>query len=212
VATGGCDDKSYLWRSDNGEKVADLAAHSDSVSAIKFSNDGQFIASGGMDGKIHVFQLPNQLVTTLEGPSEVTWLHWHPRGLVLLAAGEDGTIWMFQIPSGKCMNVFTGHADSVTCGQFTPDGKMIVTGSTDGSVIVWDPKTGAALHKWSHQDGRFHQGPITSLAIHQDSNLIISGAQDGSTMLMHIATSKLLGPLESHQDSVESIQFSQVYR
>jgi WD40 repeat protein len=109
------------------------------------------------------------------------------------------------------MNVFTGHSDSVTCGQFSPDGKLIVTGSTDGSIIVWDPKTGAAMHKWSQQDGRFHQAPITSLAIHGDSNLIISGGQDGTTMLLHIPTSKILSALQPHQESVESVQFCPTY-
>jgi ribosome assembly protein SQT1 len=118
---------------------------------------------------------------------------------------------MYQIPSGKCMTVFTGHADAVNCGRFTPDGKMVVTGSTDGTVIVWDPKTGAPIHKWIHNDGRFHQGPITALAVNPDSTLIVSGAQDGSVLLLQIASSKILGPLESHQDSVEAISFSEKY-
>jgi len=52
----------------------------------------------------------------------IQWIDWHPRGYVLLAGGADGTIWMWTIPTGKCMQVFTGHVESVTTGQFTPDG------------------------------------------------------------------------------------------
>lgn len=89
-----------------------------------------------MDGKVQVSLVQTgELVQKLEGPTEVVvrfvcvcafllkqWLKWHPRGNVILAGGEDGTVWMWQIPSGNCMAVFTGHVDQVTCGDFTPDG------------------------------------------------------------------------------------------
>jgi WD40 repeat protein len=45
------------------------------------------------------------------------------------------------------MNVFAGHSSSVTTGQFTPDGKKIVSGSEDTSLIVWDPKTATSILK-----------------------------------------------------------------
>jgi ribosome assembly protein SQT1 len=129
---------------------------------------------------------------------------------VLLAGSEDGTIWMWQTPSGQCMNVFSGHIESVTCGQFTPDGKLIVSGSIDGSIIVWDPRTGQSLHKWTPVDGRFHQAPVTSISINPESTVIVSGAQDGSVLLLKIDETKILGPIQSHTDSVETIAFSKV--
>jgi WD40 repeat protein len=47
------------------------------------------------------------------------------------------------------MNLFSGHSSSVTAGQFTPDGKKIVSGSEDSSLIVWDPKNCATIFKLS---------------------------------------------------------------
>ena len=49
AATGGSDDRSYLWSMESGEKILDLAVHADSCSAVAFSNDGKYVASGGMD-------------------------------------------------------------------------------------------------------------------------------------------------------------------
>lgn len=89
------------------------------------------------------------------------------------------------------MNVFTGHSESVTCGQWAPDGKSIVTGSSDGTIMIWDPKTGAAIHKWTQHDGRFHQAPITALAVNKDNTIIASGDQSGVTLLLQIATEKV---------------------
>ncbi|KAJ3325147.1 hypothetical protein HDV06_004904 [Boothiomyces sp. JEL0866] len=209
AATGGGDDKSVLWKLDTGEKIADLAMHGDSCSSVAFNFDGKYVASGGMDGKVFVFETDSfTQVTAVEGPSEVTWLKWHPRGNILLAGSDDGTVWMWSVPNGNCMNVFTGHADSISCGQFTPDGKLVVTGSIDGLVHVWDPKTGAAIKRWSPDDGRFHQGPITSLAVNKESTVILSGSQDGTTRLLQISTEKIIGKLDDHTESVETVQFS----
>ncbi|KAI9205088.1 WD40-repeat-containing domain protein [Polychytrium aggregatum] len=211
VATGGGDDKSYLWRLDNGEKMFDLGVHSDTVAAVAFSFDGAFIASGGMDGKVFVFKVSTgELVVTLDGPTEVSWLDWHPRGPVLLAGSADGTIWMWQIPSGTCMNVFSGHVDMVSCGQFTPDGKAIVSGSDDGSVIIWDPKTAAAQLKLTSEDARFHSDAITTLAINKDNNLALTGSADSTAKLIHIGNGKIVASFESHQDSVQAVGFSNV--
>ncbi|KAI8929856.1 WD40-repeat-containing domain protein [Entophlyctis helioformis] len=211
AATGGGDDRSYLWRVDTGEKVFDLGVHTDSVVSVAFSNDGQYVASGGMDGKVFVFQITDgRQVCALEGPTEVTWLCWHPKGNVLLAGGEDGTLWMWQVPSGKCMNVFTGHVESVTCGQFTPDGKAIVSGSADGSLIIWDPKNATAVHRITPDDGRFHQSGITSIAVNRDSSLVLTGAQDGTARIVHSGTGKILASFDSHEGSVEAVGFSNV--
>lgn len=161
IVSGGSDDKSYLWDFSTGELTSHLGVHSDSVVSCAFSFDGRFIASGGMDGKIHIFEITTKEVETrdgniitkdvdlfvsqtveLEGPSEVTWLDWHPRGNILIVGSEDGTIWMYSLPTGKCMNVFSGNVETSSCGTFTPDGKLIVSGSNDGSITIWDPKTG----------------------------------------------------------------------
>ena len=42
--------------------------------------------------------------------------------------------------------VFTGHEDRVNCGSFTANGKLVVTGSNDATVRVWDPKSGKTKH------------------------------------------------------------------
>ncbi|KND05172.1 uncharacterized protein SPPG_00839 [Spizellomyces punctatus DAOM BR117] len=208
VMTGGGDDKSYLWRADTGEKLFELAQHEDSIIAVGFSADGQFAASGGMDGKVNVFTVATgELVVTLDGPTEITWLNWHPRGNVLLAGTEDGTMWMWQVPSGNCMNVFSGHVDSVSCGQFAPDGKTIVSGSSDGSIIVWDPKTANANLRITGEDARFHNAPITAVAIHHDNQLVLTGAQDGTARLVHIGNGRILASFDNHSDSIEAVGF-----
>ena len=70
--SGGGNDKSYLWNMVTGEKVADLATHNDSVSAVAFNHDGKYVASGGLDGFVHVFDTTGALIVSVQGPSEIT--------------------------------------------------------------------------------------------------------------------------------------------
>ena len=41
-----------------------------------------------------------------------------------LAGSEDCTVWMWNADRGAYLNMFSGHASSVSCGDFTPDGTI----------------------------------------------------------------------------------------
>ena len=67
----------------------------------------------------------------------------------------------------------------------------MVSVSADGSFILWDPKTAKAILKSSSEDGRFHQSPLTCLAIPLESQLMITGAEDGSLCVSHLQNGKV---------------------
>lgn len=78
AASGGEDDLGYIWDITDGEIIAKLTGHGDSVSSTAFSADGEMIASGGMDGKVRVWRRVGkdnwkiwEFLTELQGPDEV---------------------------------------------------------------------------------------------------------------------------------------------
>ncbi|KAI9347404.1 quinon protein alcohol dehydrogenase-like superfamily [Zopfochytrium polystomum] len=208
IVSGGGDGQSFLWDAESGDVIEKLTSHSDSVVASSFSYDGQFVAVGSMDGCVSVSDATTgKFVVMLEGPSEVVWLSWHPRGNVLVAGSEDGTMWMWQVPSGSCMNVFSGHVGSVTSGSFTPDGRSIISGGQDGNGFVWDPKAATIRTRFQSGHARFLDSPITSTATHHDSQIVLYGGEDGSASLVHIGSGKVLGSASKASDSIETVGF-----
>ena len=55
------------------------------------------------------------------------WVKWHPRGHIVLAGSEDCSMWMWNADKEAYLNMFAGHNQSVTCGDFTPDGNLYKT-------------------------------------------------------------------------------------
>ncbi|KAF7969917.1 hypothetical protein HWV62_25597 [Athelia sp. TMB] len=216
AASGGEDDLGYLWDITDGAVVARLSGHTDSVTGTAFSADGELLATGGMDGRVRVWRRVGradwrtwEFLTELQGPDEVMWLRWHPKGSVLLAGANDSTVWLWQLPSGNTMQVFAGHTAPVQCGEFTPDGKRIVTADAEGTLILWDPRAPAPLLKLTPADARFDLGGITALAVNPASSLAVVGGAAGQLRVVSLSKGSVVGALGGHAegDSVEAVQF-----
>lgn len=70
-------------------------------------------------------------------------MEWHKKANVLVAGSSDNSCWMWNVnKGGEVMASFFGHEEKLTCGGFSPDGRVLITGSEDKSIRVWKPSTG----------------------------------------------------------------------
>ncbi|KAH9994833.1 WD40-repeat-containing domain protein [Russula vinacea] len=188
AVSGGGDDAGYIWDVTDGEIIVKLTGHTDSVSAVGFSSDGEMVSTGGMDGKVRVWRrVGKEDYKTWEFLTELQVAAWHPKGPVLLAGSNDSTVWLWQLPSGNTMQVFAGHTGSVQCGEFTPDGKRIVTACADNTFIYWDPRSPTPLFKLTGTDARFNLGGITSLAVNPASTIAVVGGAEGGVRVVSLS-------------------------
>lgn len=233
VLSGAGDDKAYLHTITNEMTTSTRLAHShkDSVSCAAFNmayvsdnlvQTPLYAAVGAFDGAIVIYDpWTGNKLQELEGPSDVEFISFHPKGgsVLLAGSGEDGTVWMYHLPTKKCLQVFVGHESGVTAGAFTPDGKWALSASSDGTLRVWAPRTGVNKHVFRLTTGDANNGGaaagLTCLAAGggAEGKLVMVGAEDGSAHVCHVVTKKVVAtvrhvepPLHATEDDDEEVE------
>jgi len=64
-------------------------------------------------------------------------LAFSPDGRWLASGSWDGTVSLWEIPSGRRVATLEGHTSYVLSVAFSPDGRLLASGSGDGTVILW---------------------------------------------------------------------------
>ena len=86
AATGSGDDLGYLWDVTTGEMILKLDGHTDSVTIVKFSHDGIYLATGGMDGQVRIWSVSElKFVVALEAGDEIMVPRAMSRVLIIVA-------------------------------------------------------------------------------------------------------------------------------
>src|ERR1700680_755308 len=101
--------------------------------------------------------------------------------------------------------VISNFGSRVLSVAFSPDGQHIVSGSFDGSIRVWNAKTGETTA------GPFtgHTDWVRSVAFSPDGQHIVSGSFDESIRVWNAKTGETAaGPFTGHTASVTSVTFS----
>jgi WD40 repeat protein/Tfp pilus assembly protein PilF len=93
------------------------------------------------------------------------------------------------------LNGLLSHGDQVSSVAFSPDGKMILTGSFDQTARLWDAETGRPIGEPLE-----HPDRVFSVAFSPDGRTIITGCGDGAARLWDAATGRLSGRLMKHME------------
>ncbi len=138
LASGGYDAAVQFWDSATGQRLGDHLLPGDIVQSLRFSPDGQTLAVGrardlsGAAGVVLWDVASRQQVGKLmPGPRSI--LRFSPDGERLLAA-ENASCRLWDPATREPVGLPLGQQAEVNSAAFSPDGQLILTGSTDGTA------------------------------------------------------------------------------
>jgi WD40 repeat protein len=109
---------------------------------VAFSPDSRRLVAGAEKNTVKIWDVQTGVeLQTLEGHSGEVWVAaFSPDldGRWVASAGEDSTVKLWDSHTGTLIRSIRGHTGVVGCLAFIPNSRLLVSGSRDGTVKVWD--------------------------------------------------------------------------
>jgi WD40 repeat protein len=151
-----------------------LRGHTGSVDYLAISGDGSLLATGGRDGTVRLWGLPEgEPIGTLDAHiGEVTCLAMATDKRFLVSGSDDGTVRLWGLPDGGLLKTM----EAVRCRAVSSDGTLLVSGGADNTLRLWSLPEGV---------------PIRTLEGHSDSanDLYLEMSPDGKFLASNFLAS-----------------------
>ncbi|KAG9070354.1 hypothetical protein KI688_009691 [Linnemannia hyalina] len=156
IATTSNDRRVMLWGASTGDLISTFDGHWHSISDIAFSPDGLTIASGSNDGIVRLWEVNSgrSSIAIQDQIGDSCLVAYSPDGLSVLSIGLVPVLSRHRPGVIRQGNAKTGSRGSVSfelpdpeminCVAFSTDDNQVATGCEDGSVRLWDRRTGVA--------------------------------------------------------------------
>ena len=227
----------YLWNIDTTDTRKSeirhiITGHNSEVNSIAFSPDARTLASG-YENLIRLWNTKNGQFQVLNS-FYLSWVQsvaFSTKGKTLASlcltstSDSKAEILLWDAVTGEYQVTLKGHGkkpDNWTPNRsgiaFSPNGEILASGSSDGTIRLWNAKTKArdsffhrlrgaifGHHKATLKGHTYH---VLSVAFSPDGQTLASGSSDKTVRLWDLRRRKLKATLEGHVDRVGALVFS----
>lgn len=206
--------------------MASISRHYQTITSIKFTDDGSHFVTAGHDGMLLVWKLSSVLSTSQASGQQATPLysfsdHALPISDIHVSRGGmrahltsvslDRTLKIYDLASGTLLLnlVFPEALTSVTVDHL--DTKVYV-GSADGNIFEFNLQSPPRMKEYHLSDvnvkNKFigHKGAVTALSVSLDGESLLSGGNDENVLLWHITSKQLIRTLP-HKGAITNAFF-----
>jgi len=185
--------------------VGEKLNHEGAVNAVALSPEGKFLATGGADKRVHVWDIAKGKEIG-ESPALKGAIHalaFAPDSKTLVSGSADKTVRIWQIDPVKELQKFEAKDGAVNAVAYSSDAKLIASGGADKLIHIWDPDKGVEVRSL-----KGHENGVTALAFSPTGKRIVSGSKDRTVRVWDVDGSKESFQYLVHQGWVLSVAFA----
>jgi len=176
LAVGNASGKVHIWDWTQRHRVASFEAPFEWLGRLHFSRSGRFLWAMVMFNdwtvRCRIWRTADWQEVPLAGVqvAGIWCADFSPDDRFLAAGYANGTVKLWDFPSGRHETTFTNHAEAVCAVVFSPDGRRLASTSLDGTVRLWD--------LFAHREVATlwgHIGAVGGAALSSDGRRLVTG-------------------------------------
>lgn len=201
------------WHAASGEVLQTLAWGARSLQPIACSPDGKLLVSACYaDYSIRIWDIrTGNVIRSIVGSAGTVRFaaqrgQFAPRG-AMVATACDSVVKLWSVATGNALATLIGHRDEIRCLSFSPDGRLLATGSADQTVILWGVASGKRVRTLAcGGDG------VYCLAFSSNGHMLASGelakgSVAGAAQICDVAAGKSVRIIDPKSRSVTAVAF-----
>ncbi|EGV63101.1 WD40 repeat-like protein [Yamadazyma tenuis ATCC 10573] len=159
-----------IWSISKNKCLKILKKHTYHVTSVNFTQKGNILISGSADETITIWDLSSgKSLKTLAAHSDaISSISLTPDNTIIASGSYDGLMRLFDCETGQCLKTLVYNTSShgtatastsdvvnppISCVEFSPNGKFILSSSLDGVIRLWDYMDNKVMKTFGGEDG-----------------------------------------------------------
>ena len=182
--------------------------HNDYISCLQFNENTKLLYSSGYDGKIYSLNFDNIKITNkneiFSNESSIYSLDLcENENILAVSLYNENKIILLDLKTNKEIFTLHGHNDIIRNLKISPDGKYLISISSDKTIKFWDVSKQKFIYNFD-----YHKSGVCSLYINKYFNKMITGSIDGDIFINDFDL-KNFALFDNINDSVLDIQMNE---
>ncbi|XP_069789779.1 WD repeat-containing protein 48a [Narcine bancroftii] len=218
--TAGRDSIIRIWSVNQHKQdpyIASMEHHTDWVNDVVLCCNGKTLISASSDTTVKVWNAHKGFcMSTLRTHKDYVKALAYAKDKELVAsAGLDRQIFLWDVNTLTALTAsnntvttssLSGNKDSIYSLAMNQMGTVIVSGSTEKVLRVWDPRTCAKLMKL-----KGHTDNVKALLLNRDGTQCLSGSSDGTIRLWSLGQQRCIATYRVHDEGVWALQVNESF-
>jgi WD40 repeat protein len=198
VALGGPDRLVKVYAIATGELEHKIKKHTDWVTALAFSPNGEFLLSGDRNGGLVLWDADSgqELFTYTGHKAAITSVSWRSDSKTVVSASEDGSVRIWETQEGKQVRTWNAHAGGALGVNYAHDGRLVTCGR-DGLVTTW------ATDGTKGRSFEFGGQPALRAVFSHDGARVIASDFTGRVAVWQATNGARIGDLDANPRLIE---------